>query len=217
MLNRDFYLRDAKFAAPELLGKLLVHESKEGVAAGMIVEAEVYSGLDDKGSHAYPNLRSPRTEIQFSEGGYAYIYLIYGMHSCFNVVMNRADVPQCILIRALEPISGIELMRQRRGGLKNLCNGPGKLCAALGITRDLYGSDLCKPPLYLEEFRSYRPEEIGVTPRINIDYAQECRDYLWRYTVKGNPHVSRVPKRYETGLSLQDLIKSEPEWPKYAR
>lgn len=113
-LSREFYLRDVNLVAPELLGKLLVHRSKEGVTAGMIVEVEAYSGSCDKGSHAYQNKRTPRTEIQFGPGGFAYVYAIYGMHWCFNVVTGTENQPDVVFIRALEPVDGIELMQRRR-------------------------------------------------------------------------------------------------------
>lgn len=195
---RDFYLRDANTLAPELLGKLLVHRSQEGVTSGVIVEAEAYIGSCDKGAHSYPNKRTERTEIQFGQGGYAYVYSIYGMHSCFNVVTNVADEPEVVLVRALEPVEGIELMKRRRSTdtFEALCSGPGKLCQAMGITKAQYGCDLCGSELYIEPFMEVKRENIMVSPRVNIDYAEECRDYMWRYFIKGNPCVSRVAKRY---------------------
>lgn len=197
-LTREFYLRDANVVAPELLGKKLVHHSDEGVTSGIIVEVESYIGPYDKGSHAYQNKRTDRTEIQFGPGGYAYIYAIYGMYFCFNVVTNINEKPEVVLVRALEPVDGIELMQQRRSTKKHsdLCNGPGKLCMAMGITKKQYGFDLCNSELYLEPFVYVEKSSIMVSPRINIDYAGECKDYLWRYYIKDNPHVSKVKKRY---------------------
>lgn len=197
-LPRTFYLRDANTVAPELLGKLLVHRSPEGVTAGIIVEVESYIGSCDKGAHSYLNKRTARTEIQFGQGGYAYIYTIYGLHACFNIVTNHADSPEVVLVRALEPVTGIDLMRQRRHTDKPgaLCNGPGKLCQAMAITKALYGCDLCGTELYIEPFQRVEPDRIMVSPRINIDYAEECTEYLWRYFIAGNPYVSTVPKRY---------------------
>lgn len=197
-LARDFYLRDANTVAPELLGKLLVHHSASGITSGIIVEAESYVGPFDKGSHSYLNKRTERTEIQFGLGGYAYIYTIYGMHFCFNVVTNTIEKPEVVLIRALEPVDGQDLMCQRRNtdhGI-DLCNGPGKLCQAMDITKELYGCDLCGDKLYLMPFQHIEKKQIMVSPRINIDYADECRDYLWRYFIQDNPYVSKVAKRY---------------------
>lgn len=200
MLPREFYLKTAEQVAPELLGKLLVHETAEGKTAGMIVEVEAYDGTRDKGAHSYPYKRTARTEIQFGPGGYAYIYQIYGMHTCFNVVTGGPEQPQAVLVRALEPVEGLELMEKRRGTARkwDLCDGPGKLSKAMGITKAQYGLDLLGGELYLEPFREIDPADILVSPRINIDYAEECRDYLWRFFLKGNPFVSKVPGRYES-------------------
>lgn len=197
-LPREFYLRGAEVVAPELLGKLLVHVSAAGAAAGMIVEVEAYDGASDKGAHSYPGKRTARTAIQFGLGGYAYVYFIYGAHNCFNVVTNLAEKPEVVLVRALEPVYGIELMKRRRNTdkLVDLCNGPGKLCRALAIDREQYGSDLCGGELYIAPFAEVDKSLIAVSPRINIDYAEECKDYLWRYFIKDNPYVSKVPKRY---------------------
>lgn len=198
MLEREFYLREANIVAPELLGKLLVHKTAEGITAGIIVEVESYIGPEDKGSHAYLNKRTERTEIQYKQGGYAYIYSIYGLHFCFNIVTNQEEKPEVVLIRALEPVQGIEIMRNRRKieKLQDLCNGPGKLCQAMGITKEQYGCDLCSSEIYLESYLELKDDQIRVSPRINIDYAEECRDYMWRYFIHENQYVSKVAKKY---------------------
>lgn len=192
-LSREFYNRDVLTVAEEILGKTLVHKTKEGVAKGKIVEVEAYNGLCDKAAHSYQNLRTERTKIQYGQGGYAYVYLIYGMHICMNIVTNSKDLPEVLLLRALEPVEGIDLMKKRRktDNLKNLCSGPGKLSQAMGITRENYGEDLCGDSFYLEDAPVLAPEEIRRTKRINIDYAEEAADFLWRFSVKGNPFVSR--------------------------
>lgn len=197
-MERNFYLRDANIVAPELLGKLLVHETPEGIASGMIVEVESYLGPDDKGAHSYGNRKSGRTMIQYGMGGYAYIFSIYGMHYCFNAVTNVEMKPEVVLVRALEPVDGMELMKQRRKteNIISLCNGPGKLCEALSITKEQYGYDLCGSPLSVKPYLDVPEEQIIVSPRINIDYAEECRDYLWRYFIKENPYVSKAAKKY---------------------
>ncbi len=207
MINRGFYLRDASIVAPELLGKLLVHRTSEGAASGIIVEVEAYSGATDKGAHSYPNKRTPRTEIQFGEGGYAYVYSIYGMHCCFNVVTNKADIPEVVLVRALEPVDGIDLMMSRRGTQDplELCSGPGKLCAALGISKANYGDDLCGDTLFIEERMAVLPNEIAVSPRVNIDYAGEDAKLLWRYFIKDSKFVSKVPKKYAARGTLEEI------------
>lgn len=190
-INRNFYQRSALEVAPELLGLVLVHNSDQGLTKGKIVEVEAYMGNLDKAAHSYNN-RSVRTEIQYGEGGYAYIYMIYGMHYCMNIVTNTIDIPEAILIRALEPMDGIDLMMQRRqtNKLINLCNGPGKLCSAMGINKDNYGMDLCGEKMYLESSKSLEPLENIASKRMNIDYAGEAKDYLWRFTIKDSKYIS---------------------------
>ncbi len=207
MLNRDFYLREAALVAPELLGKLLVHKTSEGAVSGMIVEVEAYSGATDRGAHSYPNKRTPRTEIQFGEGGYAYVYSIYGMHCCFNVVTNKSDIPEVVLVRALEPVDGLDLMMSRRNTKDplELCSGPGKLCSALGISKANYGDDLCGSTLFIEEHMAVLPNEIAVSPRVNIDYAEEDAKLLWRYFIKDSKFVSKVPKKYAARATLENI------------
>lgn len=197
-LPRGFYLRDANLIARELLGKCLVHVTAEGTAAGIIVETEAYVGTWDKGAHSYPMKRTPRTKVQFGPGGFAYVYGIYGMHFCFNVVTNGPEVPEVVLVRALEPVEGIPLMESRRGTTERnaLCSGPGKLCQALGITKDQYGLDLTGGELFITPGREIPEEAVYVSPRINIEYAEECAALPWRYYVNGNSCVSRVPARY---------------------
>lgn len=204
MLTRDFYLRNGNVVAPELLGKKLIHDSPEGITEGIIVEVESYIGPLDKDSHAFQNKRTPRTEVQFGMGGYAYIYTIYGLHSCFNVVTNHENCPEVVLVRALEPANGIELMKKRRKtqNLTALCNGPGKLCQAMGITKHHYGYDLCNSTLRIESGLTISPSQILVSPRINIDYAEECTDFMWRYFLGNNKFVSQVPARYKTTYAL---------------
>ncbi len=207
MLQRDFYQRNANLVAPDLLGKILVHDSKSGRTSGIIVEVESYVGPEDKGAHSYMNKRTPRTEIQFGPGGYAYIYSIYGMHYCFNVVTNGINKPEVVLIRALEPFEGIELMQARRKTNKigELCSGPGKLCTALDISNSNYGEDLCRNILYIDNWLQIPKSEICVSPRVKIDYAEECKDYFWRYYIKDNDYVSKVARRYRSTVTLDNL------------
>lgn len=198
-LPREFYLQDTLAVARHLLGKLLVHDAQEGRTIGRIVETEAYQGPGDKAAHSYNNLCSKRTEIMYGPGGHAYVFQVYGMHHCFNVVTRPAGSPQVVLIRALEPMDGLGLMARRRG-LKeltpsierNLANGPGKLCQAMGINRELNGEDLCADRLYLaDDGAAIAETDVCQTPRINIDYAGEAKDYLWRFLVFDNPYVSR--------------------------
>lgn len=192
-INRAFYLTDGLVLARNLLGKVLVHNTAEGITKGRITEVEAYMGEEDKASHSYKNRKTHRTEIQYGEGGFAYIYMIYGMHNCMNIVANQEGVAQAVLIRALEPVQGIELMEKRRNSkdIRALCSGPGRLCQAMGITKAQYGMDLCGKELYLEDAPALKDEEIEQSKRINIDYSEEARDFLWRFSVKNCPYVSR--------------------------
>lgn len=193
-MNHLFFRQDTVELARRLLGCLLIHHTPDGVAGGMIVEAEAYVGAIDKACHAYRN-RSERTEIMYHDGGYAYVYFIYGMHYCFNVVTGTAGEGNAVLIRALEPVIGLELMQRRRNtkSARNLCNGPGKLCQALAITKNEYGLDLCAAdsPLRLIRYRHISDAQIVATPRINVVYAEEAAAWPWRFYVKNSPYVSR--------------------------
>ena len=202
-LTRDFYNRDAQIVAKELLGKVMVRKTSEGVVKGRIVEVEVYKGTEesmDYACHAFPMKRTGRTEIMFGEAGHAYIYLIYGMYSCINIVCNEENVPECVLIRALEPVDGIELIRKRRKKekLTALCSGPGKLCQALALTREENGLDMCGEVFFVEESEKFSDFEMIESKRINIDYAKEAVDFLWRYTIKGNLFLSVKEKNTGT-------------------
>lgn len=194
-LSRAFYERDGLTVSKELLGKILVHDSPEGRIAGRIVEVEAYMGPGDAAAHTYKNLRSERTAVIHGPGGYAYVYLIYGMYNCFNVVANVAGKPEALLIRALEPVAGIDLMAARRNRKREveLCSGPGKLCQAMGITKDENAEDLRGSTLYILDAPPVPTEEIVACPRINIDYSGEAVHYPWRFLIKGNPYISKKP------------------------
>lgn len=207
MLNPAFFSGSAAEAAPLLLGKLLCHETREGLAAGMIVEAEAYCGPEDDAAHSFGGRRTARTEAMFGPPGRAYVFSLYGMHCCFNVVTGPEGCPQAVLIRALEPVEGLALMAARRGTADplQLCSGPGKLCQALAIGKGQYGLDLFGSELFLAEYRDFSPEEILVSPRVNVDYALGYRDRLWRFFVKDSPFVSRVPRRFAARGTLAEL------------
>jgi len=190
-LTRDFFERDTLEVAKDLLGKRLVRNSEQGdIVSGIIVETEAYCGRFDPACHSYKG-KTERTHVMFGEKGCAYIYLIYGMYHCLNLTCGLPGEPECVLIRALEPVEGIALMHHRRGTekVKNLCSGPGKLCIALDAHRGINGADLCDgEALYLEE--GIVPQEITASPRINIGYAGEAVGYPWRFTITGSPFVS---------------------------
>lgn len=199
MLDRAFYMQNGIELAKALIGKVLVHETDAGVLKGRIVETEAYMGAADAAAHSYKGNPFGRVNVQYGRGGFAYIYLIYGMHSCMNVVANEKDVPEAVLIRALEPTAGIDAMRQTRktDSLRALCSGPGKLCAAMRIDRGQYGLDLCEKPLYIEEYEEKRGFSIGVTKRINVDYAGTAAAYPWRFIELDSPYLSKKTRPEE--------------------
>jgi DNA-3-methyladenine glycosylase len=196
ILNREFYERDTLTVAKELLGKFLAHETTEGTTIGKIVETEAYMGPEDKASHAYNNLRTERTEVQFGPKGSAYIYQVYGMYFCFDVTSGSiVGKPEAILVRALQPMEGVELMIRRRGSSRsrivNLANGPSKLCMAMGISKKQNGADLCVPPLCIKPGLKVDERQIIQTTRVNVDYAEEWKHLPWRFFIDHNDFVSK--------------------------
>jgi DNA-3-methyladenine glycosylase len=203
-VTQEFYEQPTLELAKALLGCLLVKETEQGIAAGYIVETEAYIGPSDRAAHSYNNKRTQRTEIMFQRSGLAYTYLMH-THCLFNVVSGGEENPEAVLVRALEPRYGIELMLTRRGiqDLNNLTNGPGKLTKSLGISRDDYGSSLTLPPLYIA--KGYCPESISVGKRIGIDNSGEAKDYPWRFWITNNKFVSRHQKsEYEVKSNFND-------------
>jgi DNA-3-methyladenine glycosylase len=196
ILPRSFYSGDTRDVARNLLGQILVRETSEGVTSGVIVETEAYLGTRDDAAHSYKG-KTERVRALFGEKGAAYIYLIYGMYYCLNIATGPPGEPECVLIRAIEPLEGMDIMARRRGTDKitSLCSGPGKLCRALSIDKSLYGADLTeKGPLYI--VRGLPPEKIEATPRIGIDYANLTKDAPWRFIAAGSAFVSGAkPKR----------------------
>lgn len=185
ILPRSFYDRPTVTVARELLGKILVH----GQTAGMIVETEAYLGGDDLAAHSARGI-TERTRVIFGPPGHAYVYFIYGMYECLNLVAESDGKPGCVLVRALEPMAGIEVMRQRRPAarrLEDLASGPGKLTLALGITRAQNGADVTSGGLVVRQPLETGRLQIGVTPRIGI---RQCADWPLRFVVRGNPFVS---------------------------
>ena len=190
ILPRDFYHRDTEIVAREMLGTVLECRTEKGSASGIIVETEAYVGEHDPACHAAAGL-TRRTAPLYGRPGISYVYFIYGVHWCFNAVTREEGLPGAVLVRAVEPLSGIELMRERRGekisGV-NLTNGPGKLCAALGIDGSLNEVSLQRGSLVIREGARVSESAVVVTPRIGITKAA---DWPLRYLVKGNPWVSR--------------------------
>jgi DNA-3-methyladenine glycosylase len=186
-LARSFYARATTLVARELIGKVLVRDSVDGRSSGRIVETEAYCGESDPASHAYRGPTS-RNEVMFGPPGYLYVYLSYGVHHCCNVVTESDGVAGAVLLRALQPLTGIELMERRRGPrpLRELCNGPGKLCQALGIGMSEYGADLETSSIWLEDDGN-RPESPAVSARVGVTLAA---DLPLRFFLPDNPFVS---------------------------
>jgi DNA-3-methyladenine glycosylase len=192
-LDRSFYYQPTLQMARGLLGKQLVRVINGQRLSGLIVEAEAYIGEADKACHASRG-RTPRTEVMYGPPGHAYVYFIYGMHHCFNVVTEEEGFPAAVLIRALEPLEGLEWMRRHRPGRPDgqLTNGPGKLCAALAIDRTLNGVDLCSSQVFfIEGGRIVADEEIATSSRIGIRSDEVARSRPWRFYIQGNRCVSR--------------------------
>ncbi len=191
-LSHEFYKRDTVEVAKELLGSLLVREFDGAILTGMIVETEAYLGKIDLGCHASKG-KTKRNQSMFLSGGHAYVYLIYGMYHMLNFVTKDVDQPEAVLIRAVEPIDGFDVIRANRNNVKkdiDLTNGPGKLTKAYGITNELDGHCLSKSPLYVESYKSFSDKEITHSKRIGIDYAGEWKDKLLRFYIKDNKYVS---------------------------
>lgn len=199
-LNREFFQRDGREVAEELLGKILVHKVEGKTLKGKIVETEAYMGNIDKASHAYNGRRTARTEPLYGEAGISYVYFIYGKYYCFNIITNKKDVAQGVLIRAVEPLENQDYMAHLRFNknydqltkreIKNLTNGPSKLCLALNITKENNFEDLIDSEnLYVED--NNEKIEIVKAKRIGIDYAEEAKDFLWRYYIKDNEFISK--------------------------
>jgi DNA-3-methyladenine glycosylase len=192
-LHKDFFVKPTIELARALLGCILVKETKDGVAAGYIVETEGYMGPMDRAAHSYQNKRTKRTEIMFAGAGHVYTYQMH-THCLVNVVCCDIDKPEAVLIRALEPLTGIDLMVKRRGTLdqRNLTNGPGKLTKALGISMEDYGRVFWEPPIFISN--GITPPSISQGKRIGIENTEEAKEYPWRFWITGNKFVSRHQK-----------------------
>ncbi len=192
-LPRSFYRRDVVRVARALLGQRLVRIFRGQRLAGLIVEVEAYLGIPDQAAHTYDGRRTPRNQTMWGDGGHAYVYFTYGMHHCVNIVAGEVEKPVASLVRALEPVEGLDVMRRRRKRA-DLCSGPAKLTQALAIDRRLDGADLVTGrDLFIERVRNRAlpASRIGVSPRIGIDYAGEWKNKPLRFFIRDNPHVSR--------------------------
>ncbi len=190
-LTKDFYKRDTLTVAKELIGKYIVHRVKGENLVCRITETEAYTGIEDKACHAYQDRRTKRTEALYMEGGHAYVFLIYGMYECMNVVTEEENTPCAVLLRGCRPISPLDVLAQQRYQKtyqqltnyqkKNFANGPGKLTKALAITREQNKKSLLSEEFFLFENDNDSPPVIGTGPRINIEYAQEYKQKPWRF------------------------------------
>ncbi len=180
---REFYEFRALDLAPRLLGMILAHETPDGLAAGRVTETEAYEGPEDRACHAFGGRRTARTELMFGPPGYAYVYFTYGMHWMFNVVAGQKETPHAVLVRSIEPLTGLDLMARRRNGALPLAEGPARMTQALGITGADNGKDLVSSDLYI----AFPPKGMDsrvdylVTKRIGVDNSGEARDYPWRF------------------------------------
>lgn len=192
-LPKSFFRRPTLDVARDLLGKYLVVKHGRAIVSGKIVETEAYVGEDDKACHASKG-RTPRTETLYKEAGTVYVYLIYGMYHCVNIVTEKKDFPSAVLLRAAEPAEGIEVMKKRRKTEKEtaLCSGPGKLCQAFGITRGMNGETIAGDALWIEDRGvRVRGNDVMEATRVAVDYAGPCADHPWRFYIKDSPFVSR--------------------------
>lgn len=205
-LDINFYQRDTRLVAEELLGKILVRKIGDKLLKGRIVETEAYIGEIDKACHAYGGKRTARTELLYGKPGLAYVYFIYGLYHCFNLITEKENYASGVLIRAIEPLEEIETMCKlrfkksykelSRYEKKNISNGPSKLCMAMDITKVENGiQTLVSEKIYVEEpSEKYKLDNLKIirSKRIGIDYAEEAKDFLWRYYIDGNPYVSKI-------------------------
>lgn len=195
-LPRDFYERsDVVQVAKELLGKTL-HTHVDGqYTSARITEVEAYAGRNDKACHANNGLRSKRTEVMYGPGGFSYVYLCYGIHHLFNVVTNKPGLADAVLVRAVEPLEGLDIMSERRNKLpadKRLTSGPGTLTQALGVsTKTHYGLNLSGDKIWIEDAPGLNENNIIISTRIGVDYAEEDALKPWRFYIKDNPWISK--------------------------
>ena len=199
-VRRSFFEQEPLEVGRSLIGMELGSELSAGPCGGLIVETEVYVGPDDRASHSWNARRTTRTKVMFGPRGHAYVFQIYGMHYCFNIVVGAGRIPAAVLIRALRPTFGLEIMADNRGlssvpaNLRQLTSGPGRLAQALGIDRQANGLDLCQAPLWVRRSsvgrRLVAAHGIQAGARINVDYAGDWAKRNWRFTLSGDRFVS---------------------------
>lgn len=192
-LKKEFYCVGAKKLAQELLGKILISVVDNSFLCGRIVETEAYLGKKDPASHSYQGKITPRNSIMYEEAGLIYVYMIYGMHWCFNIVANKKGVPEAVFIRALEPLEGIEIMKRNNPlakSIRYLTNGPSRWTKSFGIDKRFLGLPIYGNQIFIVKEKHPPSFKIKKTKRIGIDYAQEAKDWLLRFYIEDNPFVS---------------------------
>jgi len=197
IIRQSFYLQDGITVAKSLLGKIMVREENGKAYRFRVVETEAYMGIEDKGAHVFGDKRTERTAPLYEIGGTTYIYLIYGMYHCLNIAANKEGIPHCVLIRAVQPIDEQALFFAKANRpikskkIEDLTNGPGKLCKALKIDKSLNAKMVTeKGTLWIAEDEQEEIFDIVEAKRINIPYAEEYQEKLWRFYIKDNPFVS---------------------------
>jgi len=193
-LKPNFFKRPTLDVARKLLGKYLVVKKGKNMLSGKIVETEAYIGEDDLACHASKG-RTQRSETLYKKAGTVYVYLIYGMYSCFNIVTEKEEFPSAVLVRAVEPIEGVKVMKQKRKTdiLHNLTSGPGKLCKAFDIDREMNGMSVFGKDIWIEDRGDVvKNTDVKKAKRIGVEYAGKCRNHLWRFYMKQNDFISRV-------------------------
>lgn len=204
ILSPEFYQQETIEVARQLIGQVLVHKLSDGTRlAGRIVETEAYLGPEDPACHTFGGHKSERVRAMYLEGGHVYVYLIYGMYNCFNVVTLKADQAEAVLIRALKPLEGFENMMKQRGlsgegerVQKQIASGPGRMCQAMQIGREFNSHPLWKRPLWIEESTDEKNFEIDSDSRIGVDYSGDAAYWPLRFCLKNSPYLSRPVQPY---------------------
>ena len=190
---RYYHNADVVFLAKDLLGKQICTNFNNKLTSGIIVETEAYRSIDDKASHAYLQRRTKKNQAMYLDGGVAYVYLCYGIHALFNIVTNREDVADAILVRAIEPIDGVNIMKQRssKDNILQLASGPGKLSVSLGINISSNKEQLTADTIWIQNNQHIKDYQIVAKKRVGIHYAEEDANFLWRFYIKGNKYISK--------------------------
>ena len=193
-LPKSYYLNeDVVFLAKDLLGKTLFTNFNNNLTSGIIIETEAYRSINDKASHAYQNKKTKRNEMMYSQGGVIYVYICYGIHALLNIVTNQKNIADAILIRAIQPMDGVSIMKERtlKTNILDLSSGPGKLSVSLGIDIDSNGEKLTGNKIWIQDSQNIKNSAIVSKKRIGVDYAGDDSNLQWRFYIKGNQYISK--------------------------